>query len=64
MQDDAPSYEELAERCLDLWQEDCAAAARDPEIVALLARLLRSAGPEGFAAALSAWPGLMTGKKP
>ena len=47
---DPPSYESLARRYLDLWQDQWTAGAADPEMADMMARLFQMMG-QGMAAA-------------
>lgn len=63
---DAPDLDELAERYLDLWQDQMTALASDPEFAEAMSRLLAS-GPGAVpdvAAACAAWPATMAALMP
>ncbi len=58
---DTPDLNELAERYLDLWQDQMSALASDPEFAEVMNRLLASstAAMPDLAAAWTAWPAMM-----
>jgi hypothetical protein len=60
---DTPDLDELAERYLDLWQDQMSALASDPEFAEVMNRLLASsaAAMPDLAAAWAAWPAMMAG---
>jgi len=60
---ETPDLDELAERYLDLWQDQMSALANDPEFAEVMNRLLASsaAAMPDMAAAWAAWPAMMAG---
>ncbi len=60
---DTPDLDELAERYLDLWQDQMTALASDPEFAEVMNRLLASsaAAMPDLAAAWAKWPAAMAG---
>ncbi|MGQ0675830.1 MAG: hypothetical protein ACT4N4_07060 [Rhodospirillales bacterium] len=55
-----PGLDQLAKRYMDLWQDQLAAMAADPELLASMSRLMAGA----FAAGVSAMPGFAQGFQP
>jgi hypothetical protein len=66
---DNPDLDELAERYLDLWQDQLSTLAGDPEFAEVMTRLMASSAgamPAAMpgAAAWAAWPAAMAGLVP
>ena len=63
---DKPDLDELAERYLDLWQDQMSALAGDPAFAEAMNRLMAAAGTagSGMTAAWAAWPAMMAGLMP
>jgi len=63
---DTPDLDELAERYLDLWQDQMSALASDPEFAEVMNRLMASsaAAMPDVAAAWAAWPAMMAALVP
>jgi hypothetical protein len=62
---DNPDIDELAERYLDLWQDQLSALAGDPEFAEMMTRLMgSSAAAMPGTAAWAAWPAALAGLVP
>jgi hypothetical protein len=62
---DNPDLDELAERYLDLWQDQLSTLAGDPEFAEVITRLMASSATAmPGAAAWAAWPAAMAGLVP
>jgi hypothetical protein len=62
---DNPDIDELAERYLDLWQDQLSALADDPDFAETMTRLMgSSAAAMPGAAAWAAWPAALAGLVP